>query len=321
MYMLAISDNTESTVKYVPGTFNGTTFTPVTSFPAATGGLAPSMDFGIDSYATAFYYGLDPTENVVSTSWAVNLGYATDVPTSSEGWQSAMSVPRNHFLVLGADDGYLLASLPVDMSSMRDTEPVSFPTLGTSQIVVDYSDLDSRVIEFYIQVSTPLGSSDNITVLLEFSSAVSGENIQLQLIVPPGESPTNRISSFTMSRAGITGWTNGGTLPLSFTVSDMGPFNEVDVNGTTTEIYEFHGVIDRTILDVFLNGGINAGTMVFFPAEENMLDTMTLTVGGIASGSLSVVSLEAWGLQSGWAAAGEEIEGSESGQLKVVSFT
>ncbi|KAE9400399.1 hypothetical protein BT96DRAFT_651353 [Gymnopus androsaceus JB14] len=112
-----------------------------------------------------------------------------------------------------------------------------------------------------------------------------------------------------------------GTLPLSFTVSDMGPFNEVDVNGTTTEIYEFHGVIDRTILDVFLNGGINAGTMVFFPAEENMLDTMTLTVGGIASGSLSVVSLEAWGLQSGWAAAGEEIEGSESGQLKVVSFT
>ncbi|KAE9400398.1 Arabinanase/levansucrase/invertase [Gymnopus androsaceus JB14] len=126
MYMLAISDNTESTVKYVPGTFNGTTFTPVTSFPAATGGLAPSMDFGIDSYATAFYYGLDPTENVVSTSWAVNLGYATDVPTSSEGWQSAMSVPRNHFLVLGADDGYLLASLPVDMSSMRDTEPYHF---------------------------------------------------------------------------------------------------------------------------------------------------------------------------------------------------
>ncbi|KAF9076735.1 glycosyl hydrolase [Rhodocollybia butyracea] len=319
MYMLAISDNSQSTVKYVPGNFDGTTFTPVSSFPVATGGIAQSMDFGIDSYATAFYYGLDPTGNVVSTSWAVNLGYSTNVPTSSEGWESAMSIPRNHFLVKGADDAYFLATLPVDVSSMRETTPVSFPALGNSQLIVDYSAIDSRVIEFYVTVSTPQ-VSDNITTVLEFSSSATGENVQLQLTIPIAESPTNRISAFTMSRAGITGWTNNGNLATEFTVPNVGPFNKTDVNGVTTETYEFHGVIDRTILDVFLNGGINSGTMIFFPQESNMLDTMTLTVGGIANGSLSQVSLEAWGLKSGWEALTGESAQTGS-QLKVVSFT
>lgn len=294
MYLLAISvGGGASTVKYIAGRFNGTTFTPVSSFPAATGGAAKAMDFGMDSYATAFYYGVPETQNAISTSWAVNLQYATAVPTGSEGWKSAMSVPRSHFLVRGAADAYLLASLPVDLSSMRGTKPLSYVG-GNAEVVVDYSGVSSGAIEYAIRISTPPGLGD-ISVVLEFYSSVSGEVVQVSIGVPAATSPTNRIGSFSMSRQGVAGW-NHDALVKTFTIPNMGPFKESQAGGTTTETYEFVGIMDRTIMEVFLNGGIDAGTMIFFPTQK--LDRMKLKVGGVASGAL--VSFEAWGLKSGW---------------------
>ncbi len=68
--------------------------------------------------------------------------------------------------------------------------------------------------------------------------------------------------------------------------------NPVNTNGTFT----LEGVMDRSILEVFLDGGRNSATMTFFPLGE--LDTMGLRTGGLNEGV--TVSVAVWGLQSTW---------------------
>jgi beta-fructofuranosidase len=50
------------------------------------------------------------------------------------------------------------------------------------------------------------------------------------------------------------------------------------------------------MLETFVNGGLNAGTMIFFP--QGKLNTIALTMGGL--GEKGYVDFEAWGLKSGW---------------------
>ncbi len=59
--------------------------------------------------------------------------------------------------------------------------------------------------------------------------------------------------------------------------------NPINPDGT----FMLEGVIDRTILKVFLDGGRNSGTMTFYP--QGMLDMMELRTGGLNEGvSVSV---------------------------------
>ena len=55
-------------------------------------------------------------------------------------------------------------------------------------------------------------------------------------------------------------------------------------------------VVDRSVLEVFLDGGVKTGTSVFF--TEGELDVLSLAVGGLSEGAM--VTAEVWGLGSGW---------------------
>lgn len=69
--------------------------------------------------------------------------------------------------------------------------------------------------------------------------------------------------------------------------------NPTNANGTFT----LEGVIDRSILEVFLDHGRSTGTMTFFP--EGVLDTVAIKTAGLNEGV--VVSVAVWGLKSTWA--------------------
>jgi len=69
--------------------------------------------------------------------------------------------------------------------------------------------------------------------------------------------------------------------------------NPINTNGTFT----LEGVMDRSILEVFLDGGRNSGTMTFFPLGE--LDTIELRAGELNDNV--TVSVAVWGLKSTWA--------------------
>lgn len=56
------------------------------------------------------------------------------------------------------------------------------------------------------------------------------------------------------------------------------------------------GIIDRSILEVWLDGGRNSATITFFP--QGMLDTMELRAGGLNEGV--VISVTVQGLKSTW---------------------
>jgi beta-fructofuranosidase len=66
--------------------------------------------------------------------------------------------------------------------------------------------------------------------------------------------------------------------------------------------------MDRTILEAFVNGGIDAGTMIFFPSRR--LDTIVLKIDALESEDF--VDFEAWGLKSGWSASGNRESADKS---------
>jgi beta-fructofuranosidase len=60
--------------------------------------------------------------------------------------------------------------------------------------------------------------------------------------------------------------------------------------------------MDRSILEVFLDGGRNVAIMAFFP--EGYLDTLEVRTGGLNEGV--GVSVAVWGLRSTWAGQASE---------------
>jgi len=57
-----------------------------------------------------------------------------------------------------------------------------------------------------------------------------------------------------------------------------------------------------------VNGGIDAGTMIFFPPER--LDTIIVKIDGLGSGDS--VDFEVWGLKSGWSGSGNGVSADKS---------
>jgi beta-fructofuranosidase len=324
-YLLVISlggggPSGTSTVKYFPGSFNGTHFTAVDDLATRV------MDFGEDFYATAFFYNLHPPvdPNPISISWAVNLNYAGASPTGpAEGWRSAMTVARTHYLANITSTGYNLISEPYNIAPMYDYLLSSEKGLGNGGLAVDYSSLSSGAVSFVLNVTTSTSAASNASVEIDFTSSSTGESITLSLNLLSGSSSANTTATaarFEMSRANITGWTHSAAFP-TFALTDLLPFSstELDESGSKMERYEIRGIMDRTILEAFVNGGVDAGTMVFFP--NGRLNTIVLKIGGLGSGSW--VDFEAWGLSSGWssAQAGNGAGGVDRGGLTATGVT
>ena len=60
--------------------------------------------------------------------------------------------------------------------------------------------------------------------------------------------------------------------------------------------WRISGIIDRSIIEIFLNGGELSATSVFFPTQP--LDTMMLRVSGL--NETVTASVGVWGLQAAW---------------------
>jgi hypothetical protein len=55
--------------------------------------------------------------------------------------------------------------------------------------------------------------------------------------------------------------------------------------------------MDRTILETYVNHGVKAGTMIFFP--NGVFDTASVSVDGLSDGAAEV-DIEVRALRSGW---------------------
>ncbi|THV55873.1 hypothetical protein BGAL_0002g00280 [Botrytis galanthina] len=283
MYLLIISINPGaplggSTTQYFPGTFNGTHFTPLDSAARLT-------DFAKDNYAGQFFSGIPADEDPVFLAWASNWEYAQQVPTGElESWRSAMSLPRRTHLANVTRTGWALIQYPYDMTPLYNTsEPLaSSDNLGNGSLIAEYSSISSGAIYISCNVTNmPNNSPVQGTLNFTFSSSSTRESISGGIYLG-GDSP------FWLSRRNLNGFAETNPFftdrfSVGNTMNDAGTF-QLDV------------VIDRSILEVFVDAGRSSGTITFFP--EGILDTVEVRAAGLNEGVL--VDAKIWGLEGGW---------------------
>ncbi|PPQ98570.1 hypothetical protein CVT26_013753 [Gymnopilus dilepis] len=273
MYLLLISINPGapqggSITQYLPGSFNGTHFQTVDDAARLT-------DFGKDNYAGQFFYGTDPS-SAVFIAWASNWQYGQVVPTGPlEGWRSSMSIPRSISIANVTATGWDLLNTPYNISSLFATPLGISSNLGNSNLQVDYSSIQSGAVYFQVNV-TNAGSGGMLN--FTFLSSITQESVKGGFFFD---------GDFWLDR----GRTNGFDNP--FFTDKFSASNPIAASGAFT----LEAVIDRTILEVFLDHGRNSATSTFFPTSP--LDTLVVSAGGL--GDDVVVSVVVWGLRDAWA--------------------
>ncbi|KAL8848434.1 MAG: hypothetical protein Q9221_006541 [Calogaya cf. arnoldii] len=282
MYVLYISINPGAPLggsigEYFPGTFNGTHFTPVDQ-------AARIADFGKDNYAAQFFYGIPATSPQISIAWASNWQYTQQVPTGQlENFRSAMSLPRYNVLANTTRGDYTLVSIPYDLSPLYSSTSslANSTSLANSSLLYDYSStIPSGAVTFNLTISSiPLANVTG-TANFTFMSSVTGESIRGGFYLG-GDTP------FWIDRGYIRGFEN------PFFTDKFSTNSLVDTN---TQTFRLQVVIDRSILEVFLENGLRSATTTFF--AEGMLDTLLISTRELNPGVQ--VSAEVFGLNSAW---------------------
>ncbi|KAF8908110.1 putative invertase 4 [Gymnopilus junonius] len=273
IYLLIVSINPGapqggSITQYFPGHFNGTHFEPVD-------GVARIADFGKDNYAGQFFYGSD-SSSPVFIAWSSNWQYGQVVPTGTlEGWRSSMSLPRQISIANVTGTGWDLLSVPYNIPSIFLSQLGNSSNLGNGNLEVNYGSLPSGAVYFQVNVSNASGGG---TLNFTFSSSKTRESVKGGFFFD---------GDFWLDRGGTTGFDN------PFFTDKFSTSNPVVSGMFTLEV-----VIDRTILEVFLDYGRNSATTTFFPTSP--LDTLVISTEGL--GDAVEVSVVVWGLKDAWAA-------------------
>lgn len=268
-----------SVTQYFPGTFNGTHFAVFDSATRLT-------DFAKDNYAAQFFYGVPSAgwSDAVSLGWASNWQYAQVVPTGDrEGWRSSMTLPRRNYLTNATRIGWVMVSELVDPTPVLGLPMNTSRFEGNGSVLVDYRDVESGALYVEANVtglnaSTITGSS---TLNISFASLSSGEILRSGFFFG-GDQP------YFVDRGHIRGFDN-----IFFTDK----FSVADVWNTTSGSWRVQAVIDRSILEVFVDGGVHAATVLYFPNEP--LRVMNLATANLPAGV--EVSVAVWSLNSAWA--------------------
>lgn len=307
LYLLLISINPGaplggSITEYFIGTFNGTHFEASDSTTRLT-------DFAKDNYAGQFFYGIPDNEDQITLNWASNWQYTNQVPTAGaelgDGFRSAMTVPRAHHLKDLPRFGLSLISYPHNIMSIVESELASNDSLGNGTVLVDYSGVESGALYFEANI-TGLTGPDSLDGTLNFTffSSVSGEAVSGGTFISNGDVWLDR------------GRTNGFTSPyFNDKFSATGLYNEEE------GAWRLSGIVDRSIIEIFLNGGELSATSIFFPTQP--LDTMVLRVAGL--NATATASVGVWALKSPWleqadvngTVAGNATEGDRLGAMRL----
>lgn len=287
MYMLAISINPGaplggSITQYFPGHFNGTHFTAVDA-------AARIADFGKDNYAGQWFYGIPGTEPQVSIAWASNWQYGQEVPTGPlEGWRSTMSLPRTNYLANVTRLGYDLISEPYDLSPVLGETIASSNSLGNGTLFADLASENaaSGAVYFSLNITSlpPIASNATGTANVTFLSTTTGETLTLGQFLS-GDFP------FFLDRSNIRRAYDSPFFTDRFSTNPLlGP--SLPESG-----FRLEGVLDRSILEVFLQGGERSATITFFAEQD--VDAMVVRTGGLNEGA--EVGVRVVALESAWA--------------------
>ena len=202
-----------------------------------------------------------------------------------------MSLPRRNVLANVTRIGYDLVSIPYDLTPLQSstTPLVNRSDLANSSFTLDYgTSVPSGALYFTLTIfNIPPNAIAMGTANFTFSSSATGENINGGFFLG-GDTP------FFINRGGILGFDN------PFFTDKFSTNTIIDATGT----WVLRAVIDRSVLEVFLDEGQKSATTTFF--AEGLLDTLVVGTAGINEGV--VAECVVYGLDSAW-----EAEESASG--------
>jgi len=317
--------NGAGAVKYMLGTFDGERFTPEppgADVPESSPGLMRSgdwvaydADFGPDKYGTAFFHlpsNDDGEHDAISISWAIDIATSyLSTPTEGEGWRHCMNGARQHWIDEGSNR---LMSVPAgDISSMASKQTWNPLVDLTAVAGVEGQSTNIRennpALDFLIRIRLPknaLKDDQTATASLKLTSTdIEDELLSLTMDFSHDESSRQTIAKFTMARQGQRGWDKQGYW------SPLEPLRPMqDSKNETAAEFEIRGVLDRSICEVYLNGGIAAGTMLYF--TQGVLDRIVLSRGLDGKSSEIEFDFRMVALVNSWARGGEQDSGTKS---------
>jgi fructan beta-fructosidase len=246
--------NGGSVVQYFVGEFDGVEF--ICDDPKD---VVKWADFGRDFYAAVTWSNLPEP---IWIGWMSNWQYAREVP--SVPFRSAMSIPRK--LGLRRIDGKLtLVQTPIDLSPLYDGTllPGETLTLRTSESY--QRKLDVR--QLFAKANVLESSASELVISLR------GEREQLEIVFDRIEKEV-RIDRRNSGQVSFSEeFASVDTMPLS-------------------ELADFTFILDKTSVELFVNGGSHVMTEIFFPLESSFTLEFKAVEGEVRLGNAAIYQLE-----------------------------
>ena len=250
--------------QYFVGHFDGFTFVPDDT-------QTRLQDWGKDYYAFQAFSDVPKEMGVLGLAWASNWQYANKVPTS--GWRSSMSVARNHTLkniAINPETKVLsLVQKPVLGSTVQKTNLIDqdFCIFGKNTLV-NATASQSGVFEidftFKVHKTTELQKTLELEIISNTKDGKT-ESIRTGFDVDGG--------SFYVDR-GIDNAFNKNPFFTDKTSAYVDPM-EYDDSGLP--IYKFYAIVDKNILEVYLNDGAATLTNTFFMSDGFTPESVVLS--------------------------------------------
>jgi beta-fructofuranosidase len=253
--------NGGSITRYFPGKFNGTHFQPIDNRSDRF------IDFGPDNYASQFFFGLPEEAPVVSVGLATNLFYTTSLPAGRGSFQaSTFTIPRESYLIHGPNEGDLsYFSRPVSLDSLRSGTLANFSAQNLSDASVFYNSSEAVIVEARFEMQPPDDEDVELNVDFIFRSSKSSGHILCTTVFRTWAADFG----CDRSQASLNGSIDDSLLNQMSThqFRPLLPFHNPAIRRWVVQV-----IVDRSILEVFLNNGVRTGTIRTF--SELLIDTV-----------------------------------------------
>ena len=267
-----------SFMQYFMGDFNGTHFNPDDN-------TVSILDFGKDFYAGINYANLPADQGVLMQAWASNWQYTQNTPTLQDGglWRNSQSLVRRLTVRKVAPnpqvERYTVIVTPVGLDKLNPSGiykgSTSSDRTNSTRVTVPLT--SDGAFEFNITAQSSTYDAGNATLLIDIHSndIFQRESISIgysnsQLWIDRGNAQRNWYNPFFTDKLSVY------SQPLD--LSRPGVL--------------LRGVIDRSILELFVNDGTHSAVVTFFMSAGRRPGSMSVTVSSGMSLNASVASLE-----------------------------
>lgn len=268
-----------SFIQYFVGEFNGTVFAP-DDYAIGT------QDFGKDFYAGQTWSNLPPDQGVIGLAWANNWQYTADVPVEGD-WRTIQSLARRLTLRYTSPNSevarLVVTSTPTSLDSLSprtiyDGGATSINATGNSTDI-SVPLVGNAAFEFNLTTTSSLFDTTNATMILTIES----DDLYHQ-------------ESVAIGYANSALWIDRGNAQKSwynpFFTDKLSTYVQPQPIDTTTPGLTLRGILDRSVLELFINDGVQSAVVLFYMTDGRVPGSLKLQVTDGMTATLQVAQLE-----------------------------